>query len=390
MKLQHWMKREVSGLAFTTLELAQAEEQAGHKVCISEPSGNVLYGSPLGNPDVELIHSQYPVQNYHNGKPRFMWMHGEPISSVGNGVSMKAIIDLAPLCDAFIAMRAEEMDYWSAIKRTYRVPKGIDLDAFRPLPLTEAGEKLSGAPSVLYIEHWRGQRNPLPLVMAMLRVHKEYPEARLHLYNCTDKRMMETFQELVKHGKLWPFVRSLQGPVKPAEVNQLLNRCDIVVSCLYPFYARTIEALGAGRGFLCPGYTAPEYPWHCTLDPADMARAIIDLWENGCGQFDFRGYAEQHHDVQDTVRQSVSIYERYLEKEPNHVREPEPRQPAPREATPDREPCHCDRGEVGPDRETQGRSECRAAGKRLVEAGVGQNGRVSNLSQLGALGRNDD
>lgn len=311
MKLMHYMRRERSGLAFTTLELVAEEEKQGHTVCIREPNGDVLYGQPF-DPDVELIHSQCPIESYHNGTPKLMWMHGEPLSSVGNGVSMKAIIDLAPVMDAFVCMRKEELDYWSLLKRTYCVPKGIDLNMFRPLSAVESGEKLSGAPSVLYIEHWRGQRNPLPLVVAMHKVWQKYPEARLHLYNVTDNRMLETFKALHKGAKLWTFLRSIQGPVKPVEVNALLNRCDIVVSCLYPCYARSIEALGAGRAFLCPGYENPEYPFHCTLDPNSMADAIINLWENGCGKFDFRGWAEKHHNITETVKQSVAIYERYL------------------------------------------------------------------------------
>lgn len=317
MKLMHYMKRETSGLAFSTLELVAAEEKLGHGATIREPNGGILYqgrGGPAdaSEADIELIHSQLPIASYGNSKPKVMWMHGEAISSVGNGVSMKAIVDLAPMCDAFICMRQEEHAYWNAIKRTHLVPKGIDLDMFRPLPVTEIGEKLSGSPAVLYIEHWRGQRNPLPLVIAMAKVWQEYPYARLHLYNCTDKRMYETFQSLIKEAKLWRYVRSLQGPVKPAEVNQLINRADIVVSCLYPFYARSIEALGAGKAFLCPGYEDPEYPFHCTLDPDNIARAIINLWENGCGKFDFRAWAEKKHDVLETVKQSVGIYERYL------------------------------------------------------------------------------
>lgn len=309
MRLMHWMKREKSGLAFTTIELAEAEERQGHSVCVREPNGNLLYGRDDGKWDIELIHSQLPISSYHNGTPRIMWMHGEPLSSVGNGVSMKAIIDLAPSVEAFIAMRKEEMDYWSLIKRTHLVSKGIDLQRFKPLPAT-ASEKLSGSPSVLYMEHWRGQRNPLPLIAAMAKVWKQYPEARLHLYNCTDKKMADCFQALIKEAKLWPFVRSLQGAVP--DVNALLNRVDIVVSCLYPLYARSIEALGAGKAFLCPGYTDPEYPFHCTLDPDDMAKAIINIWENGCGKFDFRDWAEKKHDVNETVRQAVKVYERYV------------------------------------------------------------------------------
>lgn len=308
MKLTHYMRKERSGLAFTTLELVTAEEQLGHQACIMQPSGELLYGRNVES-DVECIHSQLPVTSYHNNKPRFMWMHGEPLSSVGNGISMRAIVDLAPLTEAFICMRKEEWPFWNSIKRTYVVPKGIDLDLFKPLPLTTE-EKLSGSPSVLYYENWRGQRNPLVLIQAMQIVHKKYPNARLHLYNCNDKKMFETFQALVKHAKLWTYVRSLQGPVQPSEVNNLLNRCDIVVSCLYPLYARSIEAFGAGKAFLGPGYTDPEYPWHCTLDPESMAQAIIDIHEN-YDKVNYRKWAEQKHDVKDTVRQSVDVYQRY-------------------------------------------------------------------------------
>lgn len=314
MRLTHWMRQERSGLAFTTLEIVAEEERQGHHVCVREPSGGVLYGQPFPNDeyDVDLIHSQFPVSQYANRRPRFLFCHGEPLSSVGNGVSMKAILDLAPLCDAFICMRKEEHAYWSMIKRTFCVTKGIDLDIFKPLPST-ADKKLSGAPAVLYMEHWRGQRNPLPLIVAMQAVHREYPEARLHLWNVTDEKMHSTFRALIDSAKLWPFVRSLQGPVKPLEVNALLNRCDIVVSCLFPLYARSIEALGAGKAFLCPGYEDPEYPFHCTLDPDSMAKAIIDIWENGCGKFDFRAWAERKHSITDTVRQCVQVYERYLD-----------------------------------------------------------------------------
>src|SRR3990167_10540441 len=181
MRLMHWMKREKSGLAFTTLELATAEEKLCHQVCIREPHGDLLYGRDDGEWDVELVHSQLPVQSYHNGKPRFMWMHGEPLSSVGNGASMKAIVDLAPMMDAFICMRQAERAVWNTIKRTYYVPKGIDLERF--YPLSDPPEKLSGEPAVLYYENWRGSRNPLYLCIAMQQVWQKYPKARLHLYN---------------------------------------------------------------------------------------------------------------------------------------------------------------------------------------------------------------
>jgi glycosyltransferase involved in cell wall biosynthesis len=306
MKLLHWAKKEDSGLFRSTLELVDYEEKAGHQVMMKEPGGTVLYGR-VDDPDVELIHSQIDVKSYHNNKPKFMWMHGEPLSSVGNGVSMKAIVDLASLCDAFICMRKEEQIIWNSIKRTYHVPKGIDLERY--YPLDGVTEKLSGSPAVLYIENWRGQRNPLYLVVAMQEVWEKYPEARLHLYNCTDKRMLETFQALVKNNKWWTFVRSIQGKVE--DVNLLYNRVDIVVSCLYPLYARGIEAFGAGRAFIGPGYKVDDYPWTCDLQPESMAQAIINCWEN-YGTINYRKWAQDHHDVAESVRQSVEIYGRYI------------------------------------------------------------------------------
>jgi glycosyltransferase involved in cell wall biosynthesis len=255
-----------------------------------------------------VIHSQLNVKAYHDKIPKVMWMHGEPLSSVGNGISMKAIIDLAPLCDAFICMRKDELAIWNTIKRTYLVPKGIDLEKYKPLT-GELPEKLSGEPSVLYVENWRKERNPLYLCVAMEQVYKKFPNARLHLYNCQDKKMLDTFQSLYKHNKWWTFLRTINGPEK--DVNALYNRADIVVSCLHPLYARSIEAFGAGKAFIGPGYKEHDYPWQCDMHPDSMADAIIRCWE-GYGKVDYRKWAEQYHDVNETVKQATAIYERYL------------------------------------------------------------------------------
>ncbi len=322
MKIGHWMRKEKSGLAFTTLEIVKAEEKRGHEVFIREPTdkeglpGALLYGSEDLSCDVECVHSQMPLSSYFNNRPKFLWMHGEPLSSVGNGVSMKAIVDMAPKVDAFIAMRKEEYAVWNTIKRTYVVSKGIDLDRFTPMGVKphdaeDPTSKLSGEPAVLYAEHWRGQRNPLYLCVAMQQVWQKYPKARLHLFNCTDQKMYQTFQSLQKHNKWWSFLRTMSGPVADSDVNALYSRADIVVSGLYPLYARSIEAFGAGKAFIGPGYTDPEYPWHCTLDPESMAQAITDCWEN-YDKINYRQWAEQKHDVMNTVAQCEAIYQRYL------------------------------------------------------------------------------
>lgn len=311
MKVLHHMKKENSGLARTTLEIVKYEERLGHKVCIKEPTGEMpIYGTMNGDADIHAIHSQLGLKAYHDNKPKVMFMHGEPLSSVGNGVSMKAIVDLAPMVDAFIAMRKDEMPIWQSIKRTYLVDKGVDLEVFKPLD--GITEKLSGEPSVLYVENWRGQRNPLYLCVAMEQVWKKYPNARLHLYNCNDKRMQETFLSLSKNNKWWPFLRSLQGGVNGGEeMNLLYNRADIVVSCLYPLYARSVEAFGSGKAFIGTGYKEHDYPWQCDLHPDSIAKAIIDCWEN-FDKIDYRKWAEKYHDANESARQCVEIYKRYL------------------------------------------------------------------------------
>lgn len=321
MNITSYMRKERSGLAFTTLELVKAAQDLGHGVCLREPTdakgfpGPVLYGDPSLTPDVETIHSQMPMTSYFNGVPKFFWCHGEPLSSVGNGISMRAIVDLAPKMEAFIAMRAEEASSWAPIKKTYVVPKGIDLDRFHPITVpahdpADPTSKLPGAPAVLYAEHWRGSRNPYLICCAMEKVYKRLPEARLHLYNCTDAKMHETFRSLIRYTKWWVFIRSLMGAVPDTEINALYNRSDIVVSALYPLYARSIEAFGAGKAFLGPGYTDPAYPFHCTQDPDSIADGICRIWEN-YSQVNYRQWAEQKHDVRETMRQATDIYWRY-------------------------------------------------------------------------------
>ena len=123
--------------------------------------------------------------------------------------------------------------------------------------------------------------------------------------------MLDTFRALIANNKWWTFLRSLQGPVD--NVPLLLNRVDIVISALHPLFARSIEALGCGKAFVSPGYNEypDEYPWKCEYSPESMAKAILDCWSD-YDRIDYRKFAETHHDVKETVKQSISIYERYL------------------------------------------------------------------------------
>lgn len=301
-------KKEDSGLFRTTLELVKYTGRLGHDVALKDPQGQIMFGSDRGTPDVYTIHSQLDPATYFDSKPKVMWMHGEPLSSFGNGISLRAIIDLAAKVDCFICMRREEWPLWSSVKRTYVVPKGIDLELFTPL---EGISKLSGAPAVLYYENIRGSRNPFYWMKAMELVHQKLPNARFHIYNISDKRYADTLKALVLHNKWGVFTRTLNGPVPHEEVPALLNKADIVVSGLYPLYARSIEAFGCGKAFISPGYKEPGYPWTCDMDPESMAEAILACWAD-FDKINYRRWAEEHHSAAEMARQAVEIYQRFL------------------------------------------------------------------------------
>jgi hypothetical protein len=302
------MRQERSGLERTCLEHARYEAKAGHDVAIREPQGRLLWGQDF-EPDVVTIHSQMSPEFYHDKAAKIFLCHGEPLSSVGNGVSFKAILDLAPLMDCFICMRRAEYPIWNTIKRTYVTRKGCDLEAFAPL---EGIQKLEGEPSILYYENQRSVRNPLYQIVAMTHVWKKLPKARMHIFNINDKRQAETWQTYVKQCKLWPFVRTLAGPVKQAEVRGLLNRADIVVSALYPLSARGIEALACGRAYVSAGYDEPGYPWRVPEYSVEaFAETLIECAENW-DKINYRTWAEEHHDEADATAERLDIYQRYL------------------------------------------------------------------------------
>jgi hypothetical protein len=62
---------------------------------------------------------------------------------------------------------------------------------------------------------------------------------------------------------------------------------------------------------VCAGYRDSEYPYRCDFTPESMADAIMAAWE-GRETFNARAWAEAKHDVQDTAREIVAIFQRYV------------------------------------------------------------------------------
>lgn len=319
MKILHWLREVSSGMEATTYELASAERELGHEVQVRDPhDGRVLQGPAEITPDVHCVHSQIPPELLFDEAPKFAWMHAEPLYSMGMG-AMEAILGFATRIDAFICMRAEELPIWRALKRPcYLVPKGIDLDKFKP---AEPAEKLPGEPAVLYYENQRAERNPLYWMAAMEQVWRANPDARLHIFNNRDEARLQLLLGIIRAAG-WECFMGTVGPHVP-DVPALINSVDIVVSSIYPLYARSIEALGCGKPLVCPGYREHEdYPYRCDLEAGSMAAALDRAWIDkvwsetpsgaDSGKLDPRAWAEKHHDVMETARQACEIYQRHL------------------------------------------------------------------------------
>lgn len=306
MKIVHWVKRENSGLLRTTVELAKYEERLGHEVSLRTPKEReVIHGFTGEDFDIHAIHSQIPPGAYKDGKPKILFLHGEPDYGMLYKVSTQAIMDLAPLVDAFVAFNEKEAVLWNSFKRTYVIPKGIDLESYRPMQLPK---KLGGSPAVLYAEHWRNFRHPFHALVAMEMVAAKMPEARFYPFGCP-KDEKDFWLRLIRQNRYNVFCPGVFQP----QMNMvgLLNMADIVVSPVFPSYGRvSIEALACNRPVVAYK-TNPHATYTCEpYDPEDMAGKIITCWEEKPnGQ---RQYAEENLSAQTMAEKAVEIYGRFL------------------------------------------------------------------------------
>ena len=204
-------------------------------MCLREPTaeeglpGPVLYGNPDLEADVETIHSQMPLTSYHNNKPKALWLHGEPLSSVGNGVSMKAIVDMASRVDCFIAISSEVQ---RRIARFY----GRESVVIYP-PVDTARFAPAGRPDEFFLVLGR----LIPYKRADLAV-KAFNELGLPLVIAGDGRDRTRLEAMAK-----PNVKFL-GRVSDAEAADLMARCRaFIFPGLEDFGIAPVQAMAAGR-----------------------------------------------------------------------------------------------------------------------------------------------
>lgn len=306
MRILHWLKKENSGLFRTTFELAKNEEALGHEISIRTPKEETLiYGFDGEDYDIHCIHSQIPARCYKDGKPKVLFLHGEPDYGVLHKVSTTAIMDLIPIVDAFVALNEAEARLWQSFKRTYVIPKGIDLESYKPVDL---GKKLTGNPAIIYAEHWRGFRHPFHTLVAMEAVYRKLPEMRFYPFGCP-KEEKDFWLRLIKQNKYNLFCPGVFQP--QMNMTGVLNLADIVVSPVFPSYGRvSLEALACNKPVVAyntnPHATYKVRPY----DPDDMAEAVLKCWEEKPnGQ---RKYAEEHLSSRLMAEEAVKVYRRFI------------------------------------------------------------------------------
>lgn len=306
MRIVHWVKKENSGLFRTTFELAENERLLGHEISLRTPKEQtVLYGFSGNEFDIHCIHSQIHSTFYKDGRPKILFMHGEPDYGMLYKVSTSAIMDLAPFVDAFVAFNEKEAILWNTFKRTYVIPKGIDLDSYKPMAMAK---KLAGAPAILYAEHWRNFRHPFHTFVALEKVAAKNSGMRFYPFGCPPAEK-DFWLRLIRQNKYNTFCPG----VFQAQMNMvgLLNMVDIVVSPVFPSYGRvSLEALACNKPVVAYK-TNPHATYKCeSYDPDDMAEKIIKCWEEKPnGQ---RKYAEEYLSAKNMAEAAVAIYRRFV------------------------------------------------------------------------------
>lgn len=303
MKILHWIKKENSGLFKTTLELAKYEERLGHEVSLRQPKEDQVFYGFKDECDIHAIHSQINPKYYKDGKPKILFLHGEPDYGMMIKISTTAILDLAPICDAFICFNKREARIWQTFKNTYVITKGIDLENYKPLDI---GKKLKGEPAIVYAEHWRQFRHPLHVLAALDKVYEKLPAMRFYPFGCPAEEK-NFWLRIIRQNKHYIYTPGIfQRQVK---MNNVFNIADIVVSPVYPSYGRvSLEAMACNKPVVAYE-TNPHADYKCKpYDPDDMSEKILQCWEEKRnGQ---RKYAEKNFNASIMAKEAIKIYKK--------------------------------------------------------------------------------
>ena len=351
LRIAHWCNwaPRISGMYETTRELIEAENRiegvlagfcetpglgaAPQRIKKAAEGGRVDpmhvhfrsqdWGWAMKFADIHVIHAT-KLGRVGELKPRAFFIHGTVEACLGNELEPQDRNASFSSAGGYIAKSAATFVtnersrlFWSQFdysgERVHRVNKGIDLEWWKRTPTTQ---DLTGEPSVLYGEVWRGIKHPLHLLYAVSQLYQENPEIRLNLWGCNVKRSF--WQGMIKALRFDEFLGrpGLGNIIDYPE--HYYTRGDVLVSPgIYGNVTRVHqEAMACGCPVIAwdtdPFQDTHPYKYAKAFDITDLGQKIMDASNDvlddreGVAQ-QCRSIAEKYFDINLEAQQIVSV-----------------------------------------------------------------------------------
>lgn len=282
--------------------------------------------------DVHLVHYTFD-KRLGKLKPKVFMAHGTPEavleSSLKEDDPANALLSGAEWINKFeasIVTSQRAKLFWGSFDSTggskmHIVNKGIDLEWWQKPATTQ---NLSGDPSVLYGEVWRGIKHPALLFFAMDELYKRNKEARLNAWSLTTKRNLWT--AFIGQAGFWKFMGQDNIPGVVDYPEHYYGRGDVLVS---PVIAGDVsrvaqEAMACG----CPVVSwdtdpyGENHPYKAAkgFDTMDMVDKIQEAYEEVLDDREgvaakCRKIAETYWDINEEAASIVQILRKIVSEQ---------------------------------------------------------------------------
>jgi hypothetical protein len=281
--------------------------------------------------DIHLIHYSFD-KRLGKLKPKVFMCHGTPEAVLESGLktedkanSLLSGAEWINKFEASIVTSQRAKQFWGVFDSTgdkmHVVNKGIDLAWWKKTATTQ---DLTGEPSVLYGEVWRGIKHPALLFFAMDELYKRNAQARLNAWSLTTNQAL--WKGFIGQADFWKFMGQDNIPGVVDYPEHYYSRGDVLVS---PVTAGDLsrvaqEAMACG----CPVISwdtdphGENYPYKSakgfdTMDMADKIQEaygeVLDDREGVAAKC--RKIAEQYFDIDEEARSIVQILRKVVSEQ---------------------------------------------------------------------------
>ena len=230
--------------------------------------------------DIHVVHFSFDVK-LGLLKPKVFFAHGTAEAVIDSGLrepEKRALLAGSQWIHNFegtIVTGQRAKQFWEVFdpsgKKVHVVSKGIDLEWWQR-SATKA--ILTGEPSVLYGEVWRGIKHPTPVFFAVNEIYKRNKEVRMNAWSLGPGRTF--WQDFIAQAGFKDFLGQSNIPGVQDYPEHFYSRGDVLVS---PVYAGDLsrvaqEAMACG----CPVISWDTDPWGENYPyKAAKAFSIVDL-----------------------------------------------------------------------------------------------------------------